>query len=108
MTYKEIANMIKSFGLPYAYYQFPDSAGVSPPFVCFYFPNDLDLKADDLNYQKIEALTIEFYTDNKDFTTEATIEGALNNNGFVFEKTEAFIDSEQMFMVTYQTSAIIN
>ena len=67
MTYKEVSTMVKSIGLPYAYYQFPEGTAEAPPFICFYWSEDNDLKADNINYQKIERLNIELYTDNKDF-----------------------------------------
>ena len=33
MSYEDIATMIESIGLPYAYYQFPEGTGQEPPFV---------------------------------------------------------------------------
>ena len=67
MTFKEISTMIKNIGLPFAYYQFPEGTAEAPPFICFYYSNDDDFKADDSNYQKIEHLNIELYSDEKDF-----------------------------------------
>ena len=43
MTYKEIAAMIESIGLPYAYYQFPEGTVQEPPFVVFFYSNIDDL-----------------------------------------------------------------
>ena len=107
MTYKEVATMIAGFGLPYAYYQFPDGTDQACPFLCFYFESSNDLSADDTNYQKIRPLTIELYTDNKDFTTEATIESGLNSNGLVYSREESYIDSERMYMVASTTEIVI-
>lgn len=107
MTYKEVATMIAGFGLPYAYYQFPEGTDQACPFVCFYFNNSNDLVADVTNYQKIRPLIIELYTDNKDFTTEATIEAALNSSGLVYAREETYLDSERMYMVTFMTEIVI-
>lgn len=107
MTYKEVATMISGFGIPYAYYQFPEGTGQACPFVCFYFNSSNDLAADDTNYQKIRPLIIELYTDNKDFTTEATIEAALNSSGLVYAREETYLDSERMYMVTYMTEIVL-
>lgn len=107
MTYKEVASMIAGFGLPYAYYQFPEGTDQACPFVCFYFTGSNDMTADDTNYQKIRPLVIELYTDNKDFTTEATIEAALNSSGLVYAREESYIDTERMYMVTYMTEIVI-
>lgn len=113
MTFKEVSNMVGSIGLPFAYYEFPevnesgDTAVIAPPFVCFYFPEDRDFKADSKNYQKIEHLVIELYSDNKDFTLEASVESVLANNGLVWARSEGKIDSERMYMVTYEMDVVI-
>lgn len=107
MTYEQVATMVSSIGLPYAYYQFPEGTAVAPPFVCFYFEGSDDLYADDKNYQKIRPLTIELYTDNKDFSLEATVEGILTSNGLTYARNESWIDSERMNMVAYTADIII-
>ena len=107
MTYKEIATMVSSIGLPYAYYQFPEGTGQECPFVCFYLDSSNDLAADNTNYQRIRPLTIELYTDNKDFSLEETVEAVLNQNGFVYSRSETYIETERMFMVTFDTEVII-
>lgn len=107
MTYQQVATMVASIGVPYAYYQFPEGTAVAPPFVCFYFEGSDDLYADDKNYQKIRPLTIELYTDNKDFSLEATVEDILSSNGLTYTRNESWIDSEKMNMVAYLTDVII-
>lgn len=107
MTYKEVATMISGFGVPYAYYQFPNNTDIAPPFVCFYFENSNDFSADNTNYQKIRPLSIELYTDNKDFSLEETIETALNSAGLVFSREETWLDTERMYMVTFMTEIVI-
>ena len=108
MTFKEIATMISSIGLPYAYYEFPEANAVTgPPFVCFYYPHDNDFKADSTNYQKIEHLVVELYTDEKDFAKEAAVEGVLASNGMVWSRSETPIDSEQMHLTVYEMDVVI-
>lgn len=107
MTYQDVKDMIAGFGLPCAYYQFTKQTAQPPPFICFYFSDDADLVADDTNYQKIANLTIELYTETKDFETEGQIESALNEAGFVYRRDETAIDSEQMYMVAFYTSVVI-
>lgn len=112
MTYQDVATLISSIGLPYAYYQFPENdpnnPAPDPPFVCFYFSGSDDLLADDTNYQKIRPLVIELYTDNKDFTLEETVETALNSAGLVFSRSETYIDAEKLYMVTFNTEIVIS
>ena len=107
MTYRQVAEMVSSIGVPYAYYQFPNNTGVAPPFVCFYFNSSNDFAADNTNYQRIRPLSIELYTDNKDFTLEQTVENILNQNGLVYSREETYLDSEKMYMVTFMTEIII-
>ena len=107
MTYKQVAEMVSSIGVPYAYYQFPNNTGIAPPFVCFYFNSSNDFAADNTNYQRIRQLSIELYTDNKDFTLEQTVENILNQNGLVYSREETYLDSEKMNMVTFMTEIII-
>ena len=107
MTYEEIATIIAGVGIPYSYYQFPEDTGQQPPFICFYYPDRNDLLADDSNYQKIVSLTIELYTDQKDFDLEETLEAVLAEHGLVYSFDETFIDSEQMHLSTYYTDVVI-
>ena len=107
MTYKEIATMIESIGLPYAYYQFPNGTDQACPFICFFLDSSNDFAADNTNYQKIRSLNIELYTDNKDFTLEQTVEDILSGSGLVYYREETYLDSERMFMVSYETEILI-
>ena len=107
MTYRQVAEMVSSIGVPFAYYQFPNNSGIAPPFVCFYFDSSNDFAADNTNYQRIRPLSLELYTDNKDFTLEQTVENVLNQNGLVYSREETYLDSERMYMVTFQTNIII-
>lgn len=108
MTYKEVADLIKAFGLKYAYYSFPEKAAPPLPYVLFYFPNSDNFSADNQVYKKVAALNIEFYSRNKDFLNEENIEAVLNDRGIVWEKSESYLDSENMFEVLYQTEVVIN
>lgn len=107
MTYKEIDTMVGLMGLPYAYYQFPKT-GQQPPFVCWYLESIDDLYGDNINYQRIVNLTIEFYSDEKDFTNEAAIESQLTLSGLTYTKTETYIDSEKMHQTVYEMEVLIN
>lgn len=107
MTHSEISNLISGIGIPSAYYQFPDNTGQAPPFICFFYPDNDDVYADDSNYQKIERLVIELYTDNKDFVLESAVEAALKQCGLTFTRAEEDLDSERMHEVIYETYVVI-
>ena len=109
MTYKELNLMIAGFGLPYAYNEFPQGTEQAPPFICFLLDDASDdLMADNENYQAIRPLTIELYTDNKDFEKEATIETALKTAGLAFTRSEVYITGERMYQINYNTEVVIN
>lgn len=107
MTYKEVADMLHGIELPVAYRSFPEGEISGPPFICYYYEGSRDFIADNINYQKIRQLTIELYTDNKDFDLEDVVEAALNSIGLVYSKDETYIESERMYMVVYETEIII-
>ena len=108
MTYKEVADMIASAGLPYAYYEFPDDTPQTPPFICFYFPDSDDFYADNQNYVGIRRLYVELYTNEKDFDLESTVEGVLTANGLTFRKSDDYINSEKMWQTLYEMEVIID
>lgn len=114
MTYREVYQIISGIEMaegvtiPAAYLQFPeDNNAPSPPFICYYYTGDSDLKADDMNYQKIRQLTVELYCDNKDFALESAVEDALTSSGIVYTKMETYIEDELMYMTTYETEVVI-
>lgn len=112
MTYKQVYQALSNIQLsgeniPVAYLMFPEGESPSPPFICYYYTGDDDLLADDTNYKKIRPLTVELYTDNKDFAVEDAVETALNAAGLVFSRLESYIESEKMYMVSYGTEIIV-
>ena len=107
MTHKEVATMISAMGVPYAYQAFSPDTAKAPPFICFFYGNSEDMIADNINYQKIDRLYIELYTDQKDFTLEATVEGILTNYELPFFRSETYIDGEHMYEVIFETTVVI-
>lgn len=108
MTYKQVADMVRSMGLPFAYRQFTEQTAVAPPFICYFYSNTDDLMADGKNYVRIATLNVELYTADKDFDQEAVVEEILTENGFTYYKEEAYIDSEKMYQIAYEMEVVIN
>ena len=119
MTYKKVFDVLKNITvststtdtIPVAYYAFPEddpnNPAPPPPFICYYYPGSDDLMADGTNYQKIRPLTVELYTDNKDFAVEKQVETALNSAGFAFTRDETYINTERLYLVSYETEVVI-
>lgn len=108
MTYEEIKAGLAAAGFPLVYYQWPINQAPALPYVVYYYPNRADDPADNVNYGLITALNVELYTKEKSFTDEAAMEEALTAMGLVWEKTETFLDSEQMYEVLYESEVCLN
>lgn len=78
----------------------------SYPCLVYLFTNDSDFMADNQNYLDIRNYDIELYTTEKDFDAEAKLEQFLKENSFKFSKTESYIESEELYVVTYSTQLI--
>lgn len=107
MTYEEIRTLVESIGLPWDYYQFDEDTEQEPPYIAYFLVGSHDKYADNSNYQRIETLTIELYSEDKDYEDEAAIEAALNRAGLTFARAEEQIDSEKLYMVIYQADVLI-
>ena len=107
MTPQQVNTMLETIGVPVAYYQFKESTGQQPPFVCFFYGDSNDVIADNSNYVRVDRLYVELYTDEKNFVLEKTVETTLNNYGIVFDKSESYIDTERMHVTVYQSDIVL-
>ena len=103
MTHQEVIEMIEEVKLPYAYHHFVEGESPDPPFLVFLYPNSDNFAADGMVYFKVNRLNIELYTDLKDVELEETVEAVLDEHGIFYEKSEVWIESENLYEVLYQT-----
>lgn len=109
MTTKEVAQMIAGIGLPNAYDHFDkDNTPGHPPFICFMYPSSENFFADDSVYQKFRTLRIELYTNEKELSLEEAVENAMDAAGIVYDSSETYIESENMYMVVWETNELIS
>lgn len=109
MTTQEVALLVGSIGLPFAYDHFSaEDAPGGPPFICFMYPSSSNFAADDGVYKHVKALAIELYTDAKDPALEARVEAALDAAGLFYDTSETWIESERMYEVVYTTEIDID
>ena len=94
--------MIEEVKLPYAYHHFVEGESPDPPFLVFLYPNSDNFAADGVVYFKVNQLNIELYTDLKDVELEETVEAVLDKHGIFYEKSEVWIESENLYEVLYQ------
>lgn len=106
-TIQEAEGQTPAIVLPYAYYAFERNTAQEPPYIVYWTPGRSDFFGDDLNYQGIMDLNIELYTKTKRYDLEKKIEANMMAAGLSFSKTESAIESDGVFMITYQTEVII-
>ena len=102
MTHQEVLEMMNEVKLPYAYHHFVEGESPDPPFLVFLYPGSDNFAADGKVYFKVNRLNIELYTDLKDVELEETVEAVLDEHGIFYEKSEVWIESENLYEVLYQ------
>ncbi len=102
MTHADVMEMMKELKLPFAYDHFVEGESPDPPFVVFLYPGSDNFAADGKVYYKVNRLNIELYTDLKDVELEEQVEAVLDGHGIFYEKSEVWIESENLYEVLYQ------
>lgn len=95
-----IYEVLQSTGLACAYSHFKTNQ--EPPYIVYIGNGQNTFEADNTYYWSNYQYQIEYYFTQKDESNEATIEQALLNNGFLYEKSEdIYIESEGVFVIYY-------
>ena len=102
MTHEEVMAVMEEIGLPYAYHHFAEGESPDPPFAVFLYPGCNNFSADGKVYFKTDRLNIEIYTDIKNIKLEKQTEAVLDGHGIFYEKSEVWIESENLYEVLYQ------
>lgn len=105
---EKIAAVLEKIGLPFAYDHFAEGESPDPPFICYLTPNSDNFSADGRVYYKINEIHIEMYTDCKDLSAEQKVEAVLDEHGIFYEKTEVWIESENLYEVLYTFEMEVN
>ena len=105
---EKIAEILKTIGMPFAYDHFAEGESPEPPFICYLVPNSDNFSADGKVYYKINEIHIELYTDCKDLSAEQQVEAVLDEHGIFYEKTEVWIESENLYEVLYTFEMEVN
>ena len=100
MTQDELYNLLKSTGLPVAYHHFKNPPNL--PYIIYLFTYSDNFGADNKVYSKISNYLIELYSDKKDLVNEKLIEDLFDNNNIYYEKSEVYIENEEMYQVIYE------
>lgn len=92
--------LLKTINLPVAYHHFV--APPALPYIVYLLDNTDNFGADNKAYSVIKNFAVELYTTTKDPTSEALIEGLFDANDIFWDKTETYIESEDLYMVRYE------
>jgi len=93
-------NLLKSTGLPVAYHHF--TSPPSPPYIVYLFSYSSNFGADNKVHGKVNNYQVELYTTIKDPASEKLVEDLFDANDIFWDKTETYIDSEDLYQVLYE------
>lgn len=100
MKLSEFENVLKSSGLPVAYWSFPEGEAPDMPYICYFEKDTNNFFADGTTYQVIKRIAVELYTKIKDIEAEEKVETTLSP--FCWNKDETFLDDENCYEVIYE------
>lgn len=95
-----LKTLLETTGYPVAYHHF--SAPPELPYIVYLFDYTENFGADNKVYKEISNYLVELYADSKDPDAEKSIEDIFAANEIFWEKTENWIDTENLYQVAYQ------
>ena len=95
-----IYQVLQSTGLPCAYSHFKTKQ--SPPYLV-YIGNGQDVfEADNTHYYRQNTYQVEYYFTTKNESNEASIENALLEAGYLYDKSEdIYLEDQGVFLIYY-------
>lgn len=102
----KVLDSITGFKDKVAYRMFPKGSAPALPFIVYYSQGTNNQFGDDKTYHVIEDINVCLYTRTKDITSESAVEKALDDGGYPWNKSEAYIDSEECYEITYEITLI--
>ncbi len=95
-----IYQTLQSTNLPCAYSHFKKKQ--SPPYIVYIGNGQETFQADNTHYWKQNTYQVEYYFTTKNEQHEASIENALLEAGYLYEKSEdIYIEDEDVFVIYY-------
>ena len=113
MTNKELTALMKSIGVkagtPCVQYDFQTVEDIpNLPYLVWKVTADAPFSADNTIIFTISTITLELYTDRKDYALEGRVEEALDSLDLSYSKTPDDIDELHMHIATYTFQRIID
>lgn len=101
MNLMEFKSELEQLEIPIQYQAFASGHAPSLPYLIFYENDSDNIFADNHNYFDVLNVVCELYTDEKDIELETKLNKLFYDNEIQYNSTETFIDSENMYMKTY-------
>lgn len=96
----ELYNLLNTLGLPVSYRFFKSPP--TPPYIIYLLSYSDNFGADNKVYDKTDNYQVELYSKIKDLGSEKLIEDLFDSNDIFYEKTETYIESEELYQVLYE------
>ena len=95
-----IYSTLQGTGLPCAYSHFKTPK--DPPYIVYIGNGQNVFEADNTHYWRKNTYQIEYYFTTKNEQNEVSIEDALLNAGYLYEKSEdVYIEDQNVFVIYY-------
>ena len=95
-----IYQVLQSTGVPCAYSHFRKPQ--SPPYIVYIGDGQETFEADNTHYYRQNTYQVEYYFTTKNESNEASIEDALLEAGYLYEKSEdVYIEDQNVFVIYY-------
>lgn len=85
-----------------AYRSFPEGGAPTLPYFVYFVDGDTTFRADGKVYEEWPDITLELYTEEKDFALENKIKQYFKENEIVYEHYENYVSSEKMLKNTFE------
>lgn len=106
MNQIQVVEMLNSLSVP-SFYGFAP-VGTELPFITINSEQPDNFPADNAVYCEKWNFRIDLYTRFKDLTLETEIKNLLNTNGIFWERTEQYIDSQEVWEVEFEFQVLGN
>jgi len=100
MQADELYTLLKTTGLPVAYHAFKKPPSL--PYLVYLFTFSDNFGADNKVHSRADVYQVELYTVKKDPVIETKLEAALDGAELYWDKSETFIESEDMYQILYE------
>ena len=101
MDEAKMKELLESSGIPFAYHIWRKPPS-KLPWGVYRFSTTSEMYADGVLYHAVRRYQIELYTDTKEPLIEKMLEDTLTDNKIAFDKSETYIESEQLYQILYE------